>query len=108
MLLGKGRLEPVGIELKVNRGGLGQEAEKRKREQQLQLFREQQYAKRVKMAQALQESYRDTKISEQRQKRVEKYLRDSRRVCEQLDHAQVLRLNLPRSPRNNKLVSVIS
>ena len=41
------------------------------------------------MAQAMQDNYRNVKINEQKQKRVEKYLRDSQKVCEQLDQAQV-------------------
>ena len=75
--------------MKVNRGGLGQEVERRKREAQRQKFLEQQHAKKMKMAQAMQDSYMDIKINEQRQRRMEKYLRQSQRVCEQLDHAQV-------------------
>ena len=43
----------------------------------------------MKMAQAMQDNYRNVKINEQKQKRVEKYLRDSQKVCEQLDQAQV-------------------
>lgn len=87
--VGEGRLEPVGIELKANRGGLGQEAERRKRQAQREKFLEQQHVKKMKMARAMQDSYRDTKISEQRQRRMQKYLGQSQRVCEQLDHNQV-------------------
>ena len=43
----------------------------------------------MKMAQAMQDNYRNVKINEQKQKRMEKYLRDSQKVCEQLDQAQV-------------------
>lgn len=46
------------------------------------------------MAQAMQENYRDSKISEQKKKRTEKYLRDSQKVCEQLDHSQVCLIGL--------------
>ncbi|XP_067941869.1 G patch domain-containing protein 11-like [Watersipora subatra] len=85
---GEGRLEPVGIELKSNRGGLGQEAERRKREAQREKFLEQQHIKKMKMAQEMQSNYRSIKINEQRQRRAEKHLRESQRVCEHLDHTQ--------------------
>lgn len=89
LFLGEGRLEPVGIELKSNRSGLGKEAEKRRHEEQKRIETERRYEKRIKAAQALQSSYRSSKISEQRQKRLEKHLRDSQKVCEQLDTSNV-------------------
>lgn len=92
-VVGEGRTEPVGIELKSNRSGLGQEAEKRKRDEQRRLDTERRYEKRIKAAQALQNSYRDTKISEQKQRRLEKHLRESQKVCEQLDTSHVSAYN---------------
>ncbi|KAF6040210.1 GPATCH11 [Bugula neritina] len=88
---GEGRREPVGIELKVNRGGLGQEAERRKRAKELEVFRHQQSLKRKKLEQEAQHNFRENKMSEQKQRSILKYLKQSQQVCEQLDENKDIR-----------------
>jgi len=89
VLLGQGRLEPIGIELKSNRGGLGKEAEEKKRKAERQHQLEVQHKKRLRQALEIQKTFRQTKVSEQRVKQLEKFLRQSQKVCEQLDSQKV-------------------
>ncbi|XP_064623477.1 G patch domain-containing protein 11-like isoform X2 [Lineus longissimus] len=82
---GKGRKEPVPVELKLGRGGLGRDAEMKRKHIQIQSYREVMKAKRAKYAVQQQKDFRQRMAGLLSEKRVHGDLMKSQRVCEQLD-----------------------
>ncbi|KAL4239817.1 G patch domain-containing protein 11 [Mactra antiquata] len=88
MAIGKsgiGRTEPVPVELKTGRGGLGRDADqKRKKEEQAQ-FHKHMSAKRHKMDAENKQTFLKRMNEKLRNRDAEKDLYKSQKVCEQLD-----------------------
>ena len=87
--LGTGRAEPIPIEVKTGRTGVGHETEKiRKRASQVAMS-----ASRMKYNKIMEkhhnQQYREQLRSKHQQQEIERDLFNSQRVCEQLDVEQV-------------------
>lgn len=82
---GAGRVEPVPLNIKTDRGGIGmEELKKRKAEEELQNYR-----KKIQMKQQVEkeslEDFRVRKRTEREERKTLIDLRKSQRACEQLD-----------------------
>nr|XP_023652099.1 G patch domain-containing protein 11 [Paramormyrops kingsleyae] len=83
---GAGRVEPIPLNIKTDRGGIGMEAvQKRKAEEKLEQNRQKVRIKQQVEKQSL-EDFRLRMRSEREQRQTEGDLRKSQRVCEQLDN----------------------
>lgn len=92
MVLGKrgtGRAEPVPVELKNDRGGLGREAESKRKAEQMQAMRARMLVKRQHMEVKQKESFLQHLSSQFASKTVGKDLETSQKACHQLDSQQV-------------------
>lgn len=83
---GAGRVEPVPLNIKTDRGGIGmEEVKKRKADEELQNYR-----RKVHMKQHLEkksiEDFRVRKRTEREERQTQGDLRKSQRACEQLDN----------------------
>ncbi|KAK6183673.1 hypothetical protein SNE40_011104 [Patella caerulea] len=88
MVLGKhgtGRAEPVEINLKLGRGGLGQEAEKKRKQNEKVARWTEMNMKRKKMESKNQENFKKQMKDKFVNTEAERDLRKSQKVCEQLD-----------------------
>ncbi|XP_072532901.1 G patch domain-containing protein 11 isoform X1 [Salminus brasiliensis] len=82
---GAGRVEPIPLNIKTDRGGIGmEELKKRKAEEEMENYR-----KKVQVKQQMEkrnlEDFRDRKRTEREKQQAEGDLRKSQRACEQLD-----------------------
>ncbi|XP_073689746.1 G patch domain-containing protein 11 [Garra rufa] len=82
---GAGRVEPVPLNIKTDRGGIGmEELKKRKADEELQNYR-----RKVQMKQQVEkrslEDFRVRKRTEREERQIQGDLRKSQRACEQLD-----------------------
>lgn len=73
------------MEIKTGRGGLGQEADKKRKQEEIQVMRAMMARKRQKH----EEAWRETVRSKLNDREIEKDLIQSQKVCEQLDSEQV-------------------
>lgn len=82
---GQGRSEPVPVEIKLGRGGLGRDTEvKRKQEHRIEMSRNRAF-KRQKMETKHKQDFMHRQNTKFAEKNVEKDLYKSQKVCEQLD-----------------------
>ncbi|KAG2467354.1 GPT11 protein, partial [Polypterus senegalus] len=83
---GGGRVEPIPLNIKTDRGGIGlEEVKKRKAEEELDNYRKRTQMKQQAEKQAL-EDFRLRKRTEKEEHRTEADLRRSQLACEQLDN----------------------
>lgn len=82
---GEGRTEPVGIHVKKDRGGLGAEADRKRRKEQWISMRANRHQKRQKMESKLKRDFQQRMSSKFTDNKSEKDLYKSQKVCEQLD-----------------------
>lgn len=87
-----GRKEPVPLQLKVNRSGLGHEKERQRKRQANQQARVVALEKRQKVQQHQVQDYQFRKRSELTDKLDQKDLYNSQKVCHQLDEQKVWRI----------------
>ncbi|XP_051936766.1 G patch domain-containing protein 11 isoform X2 [Hippocampus zosterae] len=82
---GAGRVDPIPLNIKTDRGGIGmEEAKKRKAEEELEQYRKKVQAKQQNETKSL-EDFRSRVRTEREERKIEGDLRRSQRVCEQLD-----------------------
>ncbi|XP_028846045.1 G patch domain-containing protein 11 [Denticeps clupeoides] len=82
---GAGRVEPIPLNIKTDRGGIGmEEKKKRKAEEELEHHRQKVRAKQQMEKRSL-EDFRGRKKYEREERQAEGDLRRSQRACEQLD-----------------------
>ena len=87
--VGQGRSEPVPVEIKLGRGGLGRDSEmKRKQEHRTEMLRNRAF-KRQKMESKHKQDFMHRQNTKFAEKNVEKDLYKSQKVCEQLDSQKV-------------------
>ena len=86
---GTGRAEPVPIEVKADRGGLGKAAEAKRKAAEMQAMRSSMAAKRQRYEVKQKESFLQQMSSRFASKAVEKDLRTSQKACHQLDTQSV-------------------
>ncbi|XP_063957942.1 G patch domain-containing protein 11-like [Lytechinus pictus] len=85
---GSGRAEPVGIEIKTGRGGLGQESELKRKQEEMAKMREVMVHKRAKMEVYHKGNFLQKMSERFSEKEVEKDLNSSQKACAHLDQAQ--------------------
>lgn len=88
MVLGKrgtGRAEPVPVELKTDRGGLGKEAEAKRKAVEMQAMRASMMVKRKRMELMQKESFVQHMSSQFANKNVGRDLGTSQKACHQMD-----------------------
>ncbi|XP_059928982.1 G patch domain-containing protein 11 [Gadus macrocephalus] len=82
---GAGRVEPIPLNIKTDRGGIGMEkVKKRKAEQELEHYRHKAQVRQQNETQSL-EDFKVRVRSEREERKIEGDLRRSQRACEQLD-----------------------
>ncbi|XP_061601045.1 G patch domain-containing protein 11 [Cololabis saira] len=82
---GAGRVDPIPLNIKTDRGGIGmEEMKKRKAEAELEHYRNKIRAKQQNETKSL-EDFRSRVKTEREEKKIEGDLRRSQRCCEQLD-----------------------
>ncbi|XP_019726088.1 G patch domain-containing protein 11 isoform X2 [Hippocampus comes] len=82
---GAGRVDPIPLNIKTDRGGIGmEEAKKRKAEKELEQYRKKVQAKQQNETKSL-EDFRSRVRTEREERKIEGDLRRSQRACEQLD-----------------------
>ncbi|XP_077350699.1 G patch domain-containing protein 11 [Festucalex cinctus] len=82
---GAGRVDPIPLNIKTDRGGIGMEvAKKRKAEEELEQYRKKVQAKQQNETKSL-EDFRSRVRTEREERKIEGDLRRSQRACEQLD-----------------------
>lgn len=82
---GVGRTEPIPVEVKTGRGGLGREADQKRRKNERAEMHKHWSAKRQKMEVEHKHTFIKRMNEKQRNKNFEKDLYKSQKVCEQLD-----------------------
>ncbi|TRY69832.1 hypothetical protein DNTS_012931 [Danionella cerebrum] len=83
---GSGRVEPVPLNIKTDRGGIGmEELKKRKAEEELQTYRRKVQMKQQGEKKTI-EDFRVRKRTEREERQTHSDLRKSQRACEQLDN----------------------
>ncbi|KAL7889597.1 hypothetical protein AOLI_G00018550 [Acnodon oligacanthus] len=91
---GSGQVEPIPLNIKTDRGGIGMEQlKKRKAEEKLESFRKKVQVKQLMEKKSL-EDFRDRKKTEREKRRTEGDLRKSQRACEHLDSQKGI--NIPK------------
>ena len=91
LISGTGRIEPVPVELKTGRGGLGRESDqKRKKEERIQTNRN-NFVKRQRRDMERKEKFMKRMNERFAIRNVERDLYKSQKVCEQLDSQLVRR-----------------
>ncbi|XP_059154910.1 G patch domain-containing protein 11-like [Physella acuta] len=88
--LGNGRVEPVPIELKTNRSGLGRDSEMKRKATEMNNMRAAMLAKRQKAVEKQKETFVGRMSERFSEKHVERDLRTAQRACLQLDQEQGL------------------
>ena len=91
---GTGRIEPVPITFRTGRGGLGEETERKRRQQEVTSMRVVMIQKRQKREATFRSDYRAERSKMMHERQAESDLYKSQRVCEQLDEEQVRKKNL--------------
>lgn len=86
---GEGRSEPVPLEIKSDRGGLGRDSERKRKAEQIQNFRSLLMQKKRKHEETLREDFRTRMTGKKKEQEVERDLHKSQNVCLQLDSEQV-------------------
>lgn len=86
---GEGRTEPVGILLKDGRGGLGRESELKRRKEQAVTHRAMYLQKRQKIQNQQKQHFQDRLSNNLVEKKAERDLSKSQKVCEHLDSQKV-------------------
>ncbi|XP_066536019.1 G patch domain-containing protein 11 isoform X2 [Hoplias malabaricus] len=82
---GAGRIEPIPLKVKTDKGGIGmEELKKRKAEEKLENYHRKLQVKKQTEKKSLDE-FRDRKKTEREKRQIEGDLRKSQRACEQLD-----------------------
>ncbi|XP_061780210.1 G patch domain-containing protein 11-like isoform X1 [Nerophis lumbriciformis] len=82
---GAGRIDPIPLNIKTDRGGIGmEEAKKRKAEEELEHYRKKVQAKQKNETKSL-EDFRSRVRTEREERKIEGDLRRSQRACEHLD-----------------------
>lgn len=82
---GAGRVDPIPLNIKTDRGGIGmEEVKKRKAEEELEHYRQKVRAKQQNETKSL-EDFRSRVRTEREERKIEGDLRRSQRACEQLD-----------------------
>ncbi|XP_022599596.1 G patch domain-containing protein 11 isoform X3 [Seriola dumerili] len=82
---GAGRVDPIPLNIKTDRGGIGmEEVKKRKAEEELEHYRQKVRVKQQNETQSL-EDFRSRVRTEREERKIEGDLRRSQRACEQLD-----------------------
>ncbi|XP_028983634.1 G patch domain-containing protein 11 [Betta splendens] len=82
---GAGRVDPIPLNIKTDRGGIGmEEAKKRKAEEELEHYRQKVRAKQQNETKSL-EDFRSRVRTEREERKIEGDLGRSQRACEQLD-----------------------
>ncbi|XP_029377406.1 G patch domain-containing protein 11 isoform X3 [Echeneis naucrates] len=82
---GAGRVDPIPLNIKTDRGGIGmEEMKKRKAEEELEHYRQKVRAKQQNESKSL-EDFRSRVRTERDERKIEGDLRRSQRACEQLD-----------------------
>uniref|UniRef100_A0A8D3ADV4 G patch domain-containing protein 11 n=2 Tax=Scophthalmus maximus TaxID=52904 RepID=A0A8D3ADV4_SCOMX len=82
---GAGRVDPIPLNIKTDRGGIGmEEVKKRKAEEELEHYRQKVRAKQQNETRTL-EDFRSRVRTEREERKIEGDLRRSQRACEQLD-----------------------
>ncbi|KAM3606171.1 uncharacterized protein V6R79_011942 [Siganus canaliculatus] len=82
---GAGRVDPIPLNIKTDRGGIGmEEMKKRKAEEELEHYRQKVRAKQQNETKSL-EDFRSRVKTEREERKIEADLRKSQRSCEQLD-----------------------
>ncbi|XP_003441081.1 G patch domain-containing protein 11 [Oreochromis niloticus] len=82
---GAGRVDPIPLNIKTDRGGIGmEEMKKRKAEEELEHYRQKVRAKQQNETKSL-EDFRSRVRTEREERKIEGDLRKSQRACEQLD-----------------------
>ncbi|XP_029305983.1 G patch domain-containing protein 11 isoform X2 [Cottoperca gobio] len=82
---GAGRVDPIPLNIKTDRGGIGmEEVKKRKAEEDLEHYRQKVRAKQHNETKSL-EDFRSRVRTEREERKIEGDLRKSQRACEQLD-----------------------
>lgn len=89
LLIGEGRKEPVGISVKTGRGGLGAEADRKRRKEQWTAMRTARHVKRQKIETKLKHDFQQRMSSKFTDSKAERDLFKSQKVCEQLDSEMV-------------------
>ncbi|MEQ2232303.1 G patch domain-containing protein 11 [Ilyodon furcidens] len=93
---GAGRVDPIPLTIKADRGGIGlEEVKKRKAEEELHHYRQKVRAKQQNEAKSL-EDFRSRVRTEREERKIEGDLRRSQRSCEQLDNQKGI--SVPREP----------
>ncbi|XP_039994840.1 G patch domain-containing protein 11 [Xiphias gladius] len=83
---GAGRVDPIPLNIKTDRGGIGmEEVKKRKAEEELEHYRHKVRAKQQNESKNL-EDFRSRVRTEREERKIEGDLRRSQRACEQLDN----------------------
>ncbi|KAL8585400.1 hypothetical protein ACOMHN_063178 [Nucella lapillus] len=82
---GTGRVEPVPIQLKTDRGGLGKEAESKRKAAEMQAMRSTMAVKRQRVERKQKESFVQQMSSQFASKTVGKDLQTSRTACHHMD-----------------------
>ncbi|KAG7512695.1 G patch domain-containing protein 11 [Solea senegalensis] len=82
---GAGRVDPIPLSIKTDRGGIGmEEVKKRKAEEELEHYRQKVRAKQQNETRSL-EDFRSRVRTEREERKIEADFRKSQRACEQLD-----------------------
>ncbi|XP_070772374.1 G patch domain-containing protein 11 isoform X1 [Enoplosus armatus] len=82
---GAGRVDPIPLNVKTGRGGIGmEEVKKRKAEEELEHYQQKVRAKQQNETKSL-EDFRSRVRTEREERKIEGDLRRSQRACEQLD-----------------------
>ncbi len=81
----EGRTEPIAVEVKTGRGGLGEAQARKRQAQEMAAMRAAMYQKRQKHAETQHRDFRSEKSKQMMEKRLAKDLLDSQRVCQSLD-----------------------
>ncbi|TDH01093.1 hypothetical protein EPR50_G00176530 [Perca flavescens] len=83
--MGAGRVDPIPLNIKTDRGGIGmEEVKKRKAEEELEHYRQKVRARQQNESKSL-EDFRSRVRTEREERKIEGDLRRSKQACEQLD-----------------------
>ncbi|XP_071493926.1 G patch domain-containing protein 11-like [Diadema antillarum] len=87
---GTGRAEPIGIEIKTGKGGLGQQTELKRKQAEMERMREVMAQKRVKMEASRKGNFLRHQSDRFLEKEAEHDLYNSQKACAHLDHGEGL------------------
>lgn len=86
--ISKASIEPISVEIKLDRGGLGQAEEKKRKHEDIVRMREDLLEKRVESVKQTAESYLESKRSRFLIRKLIHNLHKCQKVCYQLDSTQ--------------------